>query len=350
MDHDVSDKRTGGNDSVAARRTRGNRVRRVVGVLTTLFVVSALICVGIVGYYTVRANQAIEQLRRDDTSMPAPYAGRPTTGGDAAPNAQNQNPAAKALNIAVLGSDSRKGERGRSDVMMIAHVPADRTRIHLVSIPRDSWVDVAGHGKAKINAAYAYGGPALAVRTLEQLTQVRIDHVVRVDFDGFLALTEAVDGVTVDNPIASSESGCTFAKGELTLRGHCALAYVRERKSLPAGDLDRAERQRLVLAALARKTLTPQVLANPVAFGRLVDTVSPLVTVDSGLTTARIRELALSLSLTSSDAFVTGQIPVTGVGTSPDGQSIVLVDQARMVAFRRALSADDLDAYWAAQR
>src|SRR5690606_23003800 len=88
----------------------------------------------------------------------------------------------------------------RSDTMMVIHVPADRKSIGLVSIPRDSWVQVPGHGPAKINAAFAWGGPALAVETVENLTDVRIDHVGVIDWEGFKRITDTLGGVTITIP------------------------------------------------------------------------------------------------------------------------------------------------------
>ena len=99
-----------------------------------------------------------------------------------------------------MGSDSLGShDRGRSDVLMLAHVPPGRDAVYVVSFPRDMWVEVPGRGHAKINAAYAYGGDALATRTLESLVGVRMDHAAKIDFEGFTGLTPELGGVTVDH-------------------------------------------------------------------------------------------------------------------------------------------------------
>jgi LCP family protein required for cell wall assembly len=150
-----------------------------------------------------------------------------------------------------MGSDSRDVGNGRSDVLMVMHRAADRKCAHMISCPRDMYVPIPGHGRNKINAAF--GGPALTVRTLEGLLNSRMDHVALIDFEGFINLTEELGGVTVYNKYASNSGGYKFPVGDVSLRGEQALAYVRERKQLPRGDLDRAERQRAVLQAIWRK-------------------------------------------------------------------------------------------------
>ena len=131
-------------------------------------------------------------------------------------------------------------------VIQETSVQPGRDKVHIVSFPRDMWVDVPGRGFAKINAAYAYGGEALATRTLESLVGVRMDHAAKIDFEGFTGLTTELGGVTVDNKIASETQGYAWPKGEVTIQGEEALVYVRQRYGMPNGDLDRAERQRAV--------------------------------------------------------------------------------------------------------
>lgn len=96
---------------------------------------------------------------------------------------------------------------------MLAHVPADRQHVYLMSIMRDSWVEVPGHGRAKINAAYSWGGVALTTETVEQLLDIRIDHVAEIDFAGFEDMTDALGGVTVDSPGRSQHAATTSRPG-----------------------------------------------------------------------------------------------------------------------------------------
>src|SRR6185437_9099672 len=130
-----------------------------------------------------------------------------------------------------------KAGQGRTDAIMLLHIAGDRRSATVVSIPRDSWVDIPGQGKKKINAAYAIGGPALLVRTIEQLTQIRIDHFAIIDFYGFKSIINAIGGVDVN--VARTTTDVfhdTLHKGVNHLNGQQALNYVRERHNLPGGD------------------------------------------------------------------------------------------------------------------
>ncbi len=171
------------------------------------------------------------------------------------------------LNYVLLGSDSRdpgNEGNGRSDTMMVVHLNAKRTKAYIVSFPRDMYVNIPGYGKNKINAAFAFGGAPLAVRTLENLTGVRMDHVVLIDFEGFIRLTEDLHGVTVTNKTAFTSHGFDYPKGKITIAGEEALWFVRERHQLPGGDLDRAENQRNVIKAIVQKGLSAKVISDPV--------------------------------------------------------------------------------------
>ena len=245
------------------------------------------------------------------------------------------------LNILLLGSDSRGSDRGRSDVMILAHVPPARDKVYLVSFTRDMWVTVPGRGAAKINAGYAYGGVPLAVRTVENLIGTRIDHAAMINFDGFIGLTDALGGVTVNNKHASPG----FPRGQVTLSGEKALAYVRERKNLPRGDLDRAERQRLVLQAIAGKLLSADTLANPARFSAVANRLGSFVTVDQGLTNGQIVSIGTSLRLTGGGDVVSLQAPISGFGRSRGGQSINLVDWPRMRSMADAIHNGTMAAY-----
>ena len=191
------------------------------------------------------------------------------------------------LNYVLLGSDSRDPENagsGRSDTMMIVHLNAERDQAYIISFPRDMWVTIPGHGKAKINAAYAWGGVPLTVRTLENLTRTRMDHVVLVDFEGFISLTNDLGGVTVLNKHAFSSHGYHYPAGKITISGEQALWFVRERKQLPQGDLTRAENQRNVIKAIVAKGLSARVMSDPVKFTKFVEGVARHLTVDRSLT------------------------------------------------------------------
>jgi LCP family protein required for cell wall assembly len=251
------------------------------------------------------------------------------------------------LNYVLLGSDSRdpgNEGNGRSDTMMLVHLNAKRTKAYIVSFPRDMYVNIPGYGKNKINAAFAFGGAPLAVRTLENLTGVRMDHVVLIDFDGFIRLTEDLHGVTVTNKTAFTSHGFDYPKGKITVAGEEALWFVRERHQLPGGDLDRAENQRNVIKAIVQKGLSAKVISDPVTFTTFIGNVAKHLTVDNELSDGEIRRTALSLRLSAKDIELL-QAPISGFGTSPDGQSIDVVDTAKLAELSTALKKDKLSEY-----
>jgi LCP family protein required for cell wall assembly len=176
-----------------------------------------------------------------------------------------------ASTILVLGSDARPGETSsRSDSILLVRVDPSRQQIAELSIPRDLRTEIPGHAPTKINAAYAYGGPPLAIRTVENLTGVKVNHVVLVNFQGFEKLIDVLGGVTIVNPtkIISNEFDgyhWRFGKGTLHLDGRHALAYSRVRENsvnAADNDLTRGQRQQRVLGALASKLGSPGTLLH----------------------------------------------------------------------------------------
>jgi LCP family protein required for cell wall assembly len=250
------------------------------------------------------------------------------------------------LNYVLLGSDSRDPDNdanGRSDTIMVVHLDKARNKAYIVSFPRDMYVSIPGYGKNKINAAYSFGGPALTVRTLESLTGVRMDHVVLVDFEGFIGLTDDLGGVTVPNKTAFTSHGYDYPKGKITISGKKALWFVRERHALPGGDLDRAENQRNVIKAIVAKGLSADVVADPAKFTTFIGNLAKHLTVDNSLTDAQIRQTALSLRLKSKNIELL-QAPLSGFGTA-GGQSIDVVDTTKMAELGKALQEDTMGAY-----
>lgn len=323
--------------------SEGTKKRHPWGrVILALSGVLVLALVG-VGFYAVRGWNALNEIVREPSLMPTgstrPSQAPPPEEGDHAP-----------LNFVLMGSDTRGDERGRSDVLLVAHLNAARDQLYLISFPRDMYVTIPGHGRNKINAAYSFGGAALAVETLESLLDIRMDHVAVIDFEGFMGLSEEIGGVTVNNRIASSSRGYTFPKGELTMKGEELLVYVRERYDLPRGDLDRAERHRDVIKALVLKLLRPQTLANPVTFNSVASRIGGYFTVDDGLTNETIFDLATSLHLKDGGSIRSLQAPITGFGRSPAGASIDIVDFGLLDDMAAAMQNDDLASYWEANR
>lgn len=324
-------------DDRPRRRGKGRPGLILLGLLLLLLAVP----VGIFLYYGGTAYNAVERIERDPELNLPDYEGRP----ESAP--QRSGAGNSAVNFVLMGSDARSEDyTGRSDTLMVAHVTGDRERVYLLSFPRDLWVDIPGHGKGKINWAYSYGGAALTVETLEQLTGARMDHTTAIDFEGFIRLTDALGGVTVYNPWETTTGGAHFPRGEVTISGEEALAYVRERSQLPNGDLDRAYRQRTVVQAIIRKTLTPQTFTDPDRFSEVVNTFTESLTVDEGLDTGTVTGLATSLrGIDRSEGIRMIQAPITGVGWVGD-QSVVVLDQGRMDELARAMQTDTVDQYY----
>jgi anionic cell wall polymer biosynthesis LytR-Cps2A-Psr (LCP) family protein len=296
-------------------RRRGVRWGRIFGVLLVLFLVGVVGVAATGVYYFNKFDGQIERVGDVFAEIPADK--RPAPGADG------------SKNILLVGADAWKNSEPRSDTIMVVHVPADRQRAYIVSIPRDAWVPVPGNGRAKINAAYSWGGPALLIQTIEQFTDLRIDHFVQISFDGFEAMTDAVGGVTMP------EAG--------RLNGEQALKYVRERKSLPNGDFDRIKRQQaFVKQLLAESTST----SNPLELTRLMDAVSKAVGVDDGLTGGELRSLALSMrNIRGSDIDFT-TVPHRGAGMM-GSQSVVFLDPQPGIELWTAMREDRM-AEWTA--
>lgn len=265
-----------------------------------------------------------------------------------------EGPASKAMNILVLGSDSRgdsveMAEQGaasdqRSDTMMWVHVPGDGKNVVMMSIMRDTWVDIPGVGEAKINAAMAFGGVPLVVQTLEGMFNSRLDHVAIVDFEGFKAITDSLGGVQVDVPVAftSSFTKARFDAGPKLMNGDQALSFVRERYAFTDGDYQRVRNQQLYLKSLIKTVLTPATLTNPAKVNDLVKQVSPYVSVDAGLDAAALAGLAVRMRDVRGDSVKSFTLPTLGTGTSADGQSIVIKDDAAIKGIAKALATDTL--------
>lgn len=221
-----------------------------------------------------------------------------------------------AQNILLIGSDSRAGRANRrygrdsgterSDTTILLHLSAERRSATAVSIPRDLMVDVPGCRSrdgtrtepmfAMFNYAFQKGGSACTIRTVERLTDIRIDHHVVVDFHGFKKMVDAVDGVEIclAKPIDDKAAKLRLPAGKVTLNGEQALGYVRARKSLGDGsDTDRMERQQRFLAALVHKVQSNNVLLNPVRLYPVLDAATSSLTTDPALASLRgLYELA----------------------------------------------------------
>ncbi len=217
---------------------------------------------------------------------------------DATPT--GDRPAAqKGTTYLLVGSDSRQGltrkqelqygvgkaEGRRTDTIMLLHTGSGPNL--LMSIPRDSIVDVPGHGTGKINAAFAYGGPKLLARTIEQDTGIRIDDYVEIGFSGFIGAVDAVGGVQIcpKQSMRDRRANLNIKKGCQDVDGKVALGYARSRHVLGLGDIARAQHQREVVSAVGKKAVSPWTVINPIRYTRLANAGSSSLRVgkDTGM-------------------------------------------------------------------
>jgi LCP family protein required for cell wall assembly len=259
-------------------------------------------------------------------------------------------------NILILGSDSPTGidkelsqiKGSRSDMMMLLRLDSENGSMTVMSIMRDSWVPIPGYGEAKINAAMAFGGAKLAVETVEQLMQVRIDHVSIIDLKGLANLTDALGGITVDNPTAFGslpDGSVRFEKGRINLTGKDLIVFVRDRYSFVDGDYTRVTNQRLVLKALLLRAFSREVVTNPAKLIAAYGSVTPFLATDSGLNLDfMLSQLPYLVSFDTKNIKMF-TMPNAGVGTSPDLQSIVVIDQAKLEKLRLDWKSGELLSY-----
>lgn len=259
-----------------------------------------------------------------------------------------------AVNILVLGTDSRtsasdpsqwKEGAQRTDAIMIVQVSGDRKTVSVMSIPRDSWVEIPSHGQGKINAAYSYGGPSLTIHTVENLTGIHIDHFAVANFESFVALTDEIGGVRVNLKTPQTLAGKELGAGAQVLDGQQALAYTRERSSLPNGDFDRVKRQQTWMRSIVSRVLTNGTLSSPTALYSFLKTASRTVAVDESFTLNQMQSLALETRHLHSNDIRFMTVPTAGTGTSTDGQSIVTLDADADTPLFKAFAEDRVSAY-----
>ncbi|GAA4629149.1 LCP family protein [Actinoallomurus vinaceus] len=267
------------------------------------------------------------------------YAGRP---GDT-----------PGTNWLIVGSDSREGlsssQRSefktgkaagrRTDTMMLLHI-GDHGQT-LVSLPRDSYVPIPGHGSNKLNAAFAFGGPKLLVRTVEQATKIHIDHYAEIGFAGFVGMTDAVGGVKMCIPeeMKDHKAGIDLKPGCQTLKGGQALGFVRSR-AFARADLQRVENQRKFLAALVHKATSPGVLLNPFRIIPFALRSTDNFAVDQDDHLYNLVDFAWAMrGITSGDGLTT-TVPVGGTGSAPGVGEYITWDTQRAGTLFRDLRED----------
>lgn len=232
----------------------------------------------------------------------------------------------------LVGSDSREGltkeqrrefgtgagEGRRTDTIMLLHTGSGPNL--LLSIPRDSIVEVPGHGTQKVNAAYAYGGPKLLVQTLENETGIRIDSYVEIGFAGFVNVVDAVGGIEIcpkqamRDPLANLD----IEKGCQEVDGPTALGYARSRKISTLGDIDRAQRQREVVGAVGDKAASPWSVLNPMRYARLASAGADSLRLGENTGPFDTARFAWAMTRVTGDKGLTCGVPIADLAVNWD--------------------------------
>jgi LCP family protein required for cell wall assembly len=320
-------------ERATARRRRP--LRRVLVGVGIVGLVLALIAGGGLWFLTERYAGNIDRMAGVFTGLDEETRPAPSTPEVSAPE--------KPVTFLLVGSDTRAqvdaGEDpdGRSDAIMVARITADRRHGQVISIPRDSWVDIPGHGMNKINAAYAFGGPTLLIQTVEQLTQVRIDHYVAIDFDGLIQVTDDLGGVDVEVAETTTHGRYTFPAGTNHLDGDQVQEYLQQRKNLPGGDFDRVRRQQQYLQSMFEKLFSSDTFSDPLRLDAALRAVTSAVSMDDTLSNGDLVGLAYSLRNVRPDDLEFFTAPVLGTGQEGPA-SVVYLDSVggeRMWAYLR---------------
>lgn len=275
---------------------------------------------------------------------------------DAFPAASARPPAstgkaASAVNILLLGTDVDAADpespqmvgKRQADTVMVIHVPSDRKRVYVMSILRNSVVDVPGHGQQPINSAFAFGGSKLTVQAVEGLTGVRMDHVVVLTLSGMKGLTNALGGVTVhSSQTVVGKDGDEFPAGTHKLNGTQALSFIRAGNFKATGDSQRAAAQEAYFRGVFDDVLSAKTLLDPVTISTVVSFLSPYLATDKGFDAATVGSLGYSLRGLHSGDIRMLRLPASGIGKL-DGATVVNLDPAGVDRIRAALKADRLE-------
>ncbi|MER5771733.1 LCP family protein [Streptomyces sp. NPDC001985] len=271
------------------------------------------------------------------------------------------------LNLLLVGTDGRERitpeekEKYRlggapchcTDTIMLVHISRDSGRASVVSLPRDSYAEIPAHTDratgtkrpahpVKLNAAYAEGGPALTVRTVEHMTKVKIDHYLEVDFTSFMRTVDAVGGVEIctTQPMKDRYTGLDLPAGSHRLDGGQALQYVRSRHVDVASDLGRMQRQQRFVAALIERVTSSGMLLNPVRFREITSTLLGSVRADKDFGREQMLALGRAMRGFSAASSEFTSVPIGSMGTVPGVGSAVKWDTAKAGRLFRMIRED----------
>jgi LCP family protein required for cell wall assembly len=354
--------------------THGNYGHTLAVSAGALFTVVSVFCLVAFAYGWWNYRKLNNNLQRLNVAVGTADAGGGPSGGGVVHDIDG-----KDENILIVGNDDRSGLTNKqvkqlrvgrdggsenTDTMMLVHIPANGAKATLVSLPRDSYVSIPGYGMNRLNAAYAFGfnnasgslnakraaGANLLIRTVHTLTGLTIDHFVQVSLIGFVTISDAVGGVTVnlchavDDTVAYNEahgqgragSGLKLSAGKHTIKGVTALEFVRQRHNLSGGDLDRVKRQQYFLTAAFRKIESAGTLLNFSKLNNLIKAIDRSIWVDKGL---NLSQLAKQVSNLSANNIVGKTIPTTP--ESIDGNDVLAVNPTSVRTFVASLIQDD---------
>jgi LCP family protein required for cell wall assembly len=316
-----------------AERPPAPRRKRRLGRILLIILLAIVVLIGVVWAYLEFSMNRVQAL--------SDYQGRPAAGA--------------GTNWLIVGSDSRAGLNAedqerlatgdakgqRTDTMLLLHLPDNGEKATMVSLLRDSYVDIPGKGKNKLNAAYALGGPKLLAQTVEKATNLRLDHYIEIGFGGFAGIVDDVGGVNicVDKPINDPLAGINLPAGCQDLDGANALGYVRTRAT-PRADLDRVIHQRQFIGALMSKATSFGTIVNPFKMVPMIADIPDAITLDEGDHLHNLPSLGFAMSGASSGETQTTTVPIGGSRSVAKIGSVILWDDTKAKALFDALRND----------
>src|SRR5690242_19459659 len=301
------------------------RPRRILAILAGL--VALIVVAAVAVYFSVNSK-----LTKVDVLTPVAFTSAGTnwliTGSDSRAGLSKKEENQLALGHDISGS--------RSDTILLLHVPANGTRPTLVSLPRDSYVPIPGHGYNKLNAAYAFGGPKLLVQAVQNVTGLPISHYMGIGFGGLVSVVNDIGGVRVclPGPMKDPKAGLNLKAGCQVLNGDQALGFVRTR-NFAQSDLQREQDQRILIKGILSKMTSPGTLANPFAVVPAANGAASAITIDQGTGLTQLISVAFALRNP-----VTTTVPIANSNLSTAAGSAVQWNHDEATQFFNDLAHD----------
>ena len=319
----------GGAGGGGGYRPRGGRrwlrPRRILAILAGL--IALIVVAAVAVYFSVNSK-----LTKVDVLTPVSFTSAGTnwliTGSDSRAGLTKKEENQLALGHDISGN--------RSDTILLLHVPANGTRPTLVSLPRDSYVPIPGHGYNKLNAAYAFGGPKLLVQTVQNVTGLPVSHYMGIGFGGLVSVVDDIGGVRVclPGPMKDPKAGLNLKAGCQVLNGDQALGFVRTR-NFAQSDLQREQDQRILIKGILSKMTSPGTLANPFAVVPAANGAASAITIDQGTGLTQLISVAFALRNP-----VTTTVPIANPNLSTAAGSAVQWNHDEATQFFHDLAHD----------